>query len=714
MKRIINLLLVIAIVAGLPIHNSAAQERRPKVEITSPFRPEPLRPPPSRTDHTASRALALRVYDIQRWMDRTEAPPTLSPGRLGTFALGGDLRLQNVQYTIESSALVIVAEKLRIGANVTIDASTHRTSGSAGKVILLATEIICEPGGALRVVANGLGVSTNGGQVLVGGESQPIVAAGALPPCITATANGAPAKTAVVRDHRPSSGAGGGGVGVSTAPPVIRDHRRRAATSGPTPPPYQPTAPPRVITQTYPAGTPGRIVSTRDIRAITQSEGLAQSAWSMWVVERLDSLRVEIYDASRRGDRQRLVSLFREYEEFNPSAQMISADMRDRYLTVVADLQAYRASALPALWVEELSVRPGGVPQPVTAFTEGATFKTSLAPTHALASRATIDGRSVLGTIDYRSERPDELAIEAEWELSVDPWMELLAVEQLRKRGQTLDGVFGGWALEAKPMQEMAVRSATATLLPGGRRLRMRVVADAARANLVFWRLLNSAGLPWTVDWKFIEPGTGRVVNGTWAGPPLTLARQRHPQVVLEDGHLVNKGPHAVVVNYLRKKDGFFVALNPAIRIAAGERVAVTTRGVAEIPPEAVESLFNPETFGTDFHVLNGEQVVDRVVVKNLLPTSDDERGVFDRVEITVKTGVEGDTATGVATAGPFVLSATGTRAGEISIPFLRLARGDRQVTIEGRAYYAGGSYRTLKPTTFDTLAIAITPEMFQ
>ena len=38
------------------------------------------------------------------------------------------------------------------------------------------------------------------------------------------------------------------------------------------------------------------------------------------------------------------------------------------------------------------------------------------------------------------------------------------------------------------------------------------------------------------------------------------------------------------------------------------------------------------------------------------------------------------------------------------------LSASDAEIT----AYYAGGSYRTLKPTKFDTLSIAITVEMFQ
>lgn len=694
MRRIITAALLAATAAGFAGEQTSAQERRPRVEIRSGFGTEPLPPPPA-----PATFMAATTSDVQRWMDRSDAPGTLASSGRATIVLAGDLRLHNVQYRIEAPVLVLVADKLRIGSNVMIEATGRGRRGAGGTVILLANEIVCEPGGALHVVSNGVVPSGGGGQVLVAGVSQPATPAGALPPCIAATVDGAPQATGEVHDHRRGGGAR-----------VVRDRRDGQR------PPSQPT--PSVETQTYPAGAAGRVFASPDISAITRSEVLAQTGWSMWAVERLELLRLNIYDASRRGDRQRVVSLFREYEAFNPSSQTVSADMRDRYLAVVGDLQTYRQNAMPPLWVEEVVVRPGGLPQPVTTFTEGSTFRTSLAPTHALASRARIDGRSVLGLIDYRSERPDEIGIEVEWELSVDPWVEQLVAKQLMKKGQRLDGLFSGWVLDAKPMQEMGVRSATATLLPGGRRLRMRLIADAERGNLVFWRLLNSAGLPWSVDWKFTEPGSGRVVTGTWAGPALTLARQRDPQVALEDGHLVNKGPHAVVVNYLRTNDGSFVALNPVMRLAAGERVpvprAVARVGPSAIPPEAVESAFNPDTFGNDFYVLNGDQVVDRVVVRNLLPTSDDARGAFDRLEITVKADVEGGSAEGTATAGPFVLSAAGTKAAEISLPFLRLARGQRQVAIEGRAYYAGGSYRTLKPTTFDTLSIAITPDMFQ
>ena len=268
-------------------------------------------------------------------------------------------------------------------------------------------------------------------------------------------------------------------------------------------------------------------------------------------------------------------------------------------------------------------------------------------------------------------------------------------------------------------MQELGVRSGTATLQPGGRRLQLRLVVDADRANLVFWRLLNSGGLPWSVDWRFTEPKTGRVVNGTWAGPPLSLARQRDPLVRIAGTEIVNAGTSPVTINYLRLGDGSFWAPSPLPRVNAGEKIPVPSPpgapgGAVTLPPEAVETAFDPGEFSKDFYVLNGEHMVDRVIVKNALPTSDDARGAFDYLEISLTTGVAGGSEADTATAGPFRLSAVGTLASEVSIPLLRLSRGSRQVTVVGRAYYAGGSYRTLRPTTFDTASIIVTAALFQ
>ncbi|MGH7359949.1 MAG: hypothetical protein ACREJR_14145, partial [Candidatus Rokuibacteriota bacterium] len=240
---------------------------------------------------------------------------------------------------------------------------------------------------------------------------------------------------------------------------------------------------------------------------------------------------------------------------------------------------------------------------------------------------------------------------------------------------------------------------------------------DADRANLVFWRLLNSGGLPWAVDWRFTEPKTGRVVTGTWAGPPLSLVRQRDPLVRVSGTEIVNAGTSPATINYLRLGDGSFWAPTPALRLNAGEKIPIPSPpgargGAVTLPPEAIETAFDPGAFANDFYVLNGEHVVDRLTVRNALPTSDDARGAFDYLEVSLTTQVPGGSEADAATAGPFRLSAAGTLGSEVSIPLLRLSRGGRQVTMAGRAYYAGGSHRTLAPRMFDTTTIIVTAEL--
>jgi hypothetical protein len=647
------------------------------------------------------------TYDVQRWLDRSDLPPDLAGTARGTIALARDLTLADRQYALDTPLLVVVAESLRISGSVTIDLSARAAGKPAGALVLLAKRITCEPGGSLRVVSNGAAAQPGrpggaGGNLTVApsapggtapaalrGPRAPLAlefrrarerSPGGLPACISHVAEGATGAEILVRDHRG---------------PKVVEYRRPG-----------------------PKGPAGTVKTFADIKAAAQADSVARTAWSLWAVERLQSLWLAIYDAGRTRDDQRLLQLFREYEGLDVPADAIEAGLRKDYLETLADLNRYRETALAPLFVEELTVQPGGLPQSVSVFTEGATLRRSLAPTHALVLRENVGGRSVLGLLEYRNDHPDELAIEVWWELTVDPWIEQLAAARLAERDQAL-GVFAAWSLEGKPMQELGIRSGTAKLQPGGRRLHLRLVVDADRANLVFWRLLNSGGLPWAVDWRFTEPRTGRVVTGTWAGPPLSLVRQRDPVVRVSGSEIVNAGTSPATINYLRLGDGSFWAPNPALRLGAGEKIPVPAApaapgGAVTVPAEAVETAFDPAAFGNDFYVLNGEQVVDRIVVKNALPASDDARGAFDYVEVSLTTRVAGGSDADAATAGPFRLSAAGTLASEVSIPLLRLSRGGRQVTMVGRAYYAGGSYRTLKPTTFDTSSIILTPALFE
>lgn len=695
-------------------HAAGQAPEQPRVTITSATPSAPLKAP---RKAAAPTVMARRAFDVQSWFGRTEPPADLSTGSRGLVILARELTLENRRYTLDTPQLVMVVDRLRVGPNTVIDVSGRRVRAAGGEVVIIARQITCESGGGLQLVSRGGPRRGEGGSIILSAgrvdgavsaarfrpaeamrrpardvaiapgrpqgtprPQQPVRPSApiALAPCISAAVDGGPGGVVTVRDHRPG---------------------RRPETTRQTPP-----------------GRPGRALS-KPLRAAIQDDTFVQTAWSMWALEWVEGLQLEIYQASQVGDHPRLLALLREYAAFDGPVELVTSDMRAQYAGVLGELNEYRRTALPALSVEEVTVQPAALPQTLTVFTEGATLRAFLAPTHALAAQTSIGGRSVLGLIEYQPERSDELAIEVEWELTVDPWAERLAAEHLEKKGQPLDGVFTGWSLDAKPLQELGVRSALATLLPGGRRLRVRFVVDAARANLVFWRLLNSTGLAWTVDWSFREASTSRVVTGTWAGPPLSLIRQRESAVTLRDGALVNDGSSPVTVSYLRNEDGSFVALDPAVRLNAGETIAlpeaVNAAAPRSIPPEAVETAFDPERFASDFHVLNAEEVVDRLVIRNNLPTSDPLRGAFDRLRITVTAAIDGDSTTEPSAMGPFELSATGTRGGQISLPVLRLARGARRVTVQGTAYYAHGE-RTLAPTTFDTLTIAITDDMFR
>lgn len=655
--------LALALIAVAP---ATGQPATGQVIITSKPSMEPLRPPITRP-----LIMTRPVFEILSWFDRTEPSGSPPASPRGTVVLARDLTLQNLSYKLDTPQLVLVADKLRIGPNAGFDVTGQRRR-PGGKIVIIAREITCESGGGLQLVSKGGPGAAGGSIVVVAGSTEPSGASGAMPACVTGVVDGGPALE-------------------------VRDHRRD----------------PPVVT-TIPPGTAGSVAAS-PLRTAIQADAFAQTAWSMWAIEWLDSLQLGIYDASRRNDYSRVLTLLREYAGFDAPAELVEPSSRASYIALLDHLNMYRKTALPALSVEERTILPGGLPQTVAVFTEGATLRTLLAPTHALASRKTVGGRSVLGLIEYRNQNPNELTIEVEWELTVDPWVERLASEQLTKSGQRLDGVFAGWSLEPKPMQELAMRSAAATLLPGGRQLRVSFVVDADRANLVFWRLLNSAGMPWSVDWTFTERETGRVVKGTWAGPPLSLVRQREPLVAVSNGSLVNNGPSPMGVTYVRDKDGSFVALNPTLRIGPRETVPLPAGAAlaVSVPPEAIETSFDPEHFDSHFYVKNAEPLVDHVVIKNNLPTSETGYDAFDYLEVTVRAVVEGNTSLAPAVWPGVRLLARGTAEGEKALPFLRLTQGARRITIEGRAYYTNGE-RTLKPTTFDTMSVTITRDMFR
>ncbi len=482
--------------------------------------------------------------------------------------------------------------------------------------------------------------------------------------------------------------------------------------TAPKPPPPAPAQP---ATEKVEPGSVGAVRAFRDARAAADGVPGAGAVLSAWPVLRVEALYRAVADASRRRDVDELLALFEGYQRLEDA--QVEGELAERYLDTLNAMNEARGKVLQPLYVDELIVQPVTIPQTLSVFVEGATLRTTVGPTHALAARTTVAGKSVFGVLEYRDDRPDEIAIEAEWELTIDPWVEQVARKRLAEKGRRLEGAFTGWSLEAKPIDEIGVRSASAVLLPGGRRIRVRLAVDGARANMVLWRLLSSNGLAWTVDWTFTEAGTGRVVKGNWAGPPLSLTKRREQPVRVVEGRLVNSGTVPLTVSYLRAGDGEFHPLHPALRLGPGESVPLPERAPREgvsVPPEAVEAALDPNRFAEELHIVNAAQNVDRVVVRNALPSVDPERGNLDYVEVYVSSRPPGASAAEAAVAGPFQLSAAGTRGAEIAVPFLRLGRGERQVTVSGRAFYVGGSFRTLSEATFDTTTIVITAEQLR
>src|SRR5262249_46216334 len=148
-----------------------------------------------------------------------------------------------------------------------------------------------------------------------------------------------------------------GGVGATI---TVRDHRG-----------------PKVIEtkQIVPGGPQGKAKPFPDLRAAAQAAPLAGVAWSLWTVERLEDLSLAIREAERRQDDQGQLKLFREYEGLGLPGGMIDTSLRKDYLALLDDLNRYRETALPPLFVEELTVQPAALPQSVSLFTEGATLR---------------------------------------------------------------------------------------------------------------------------------------------------------------------------------------------------------------------------------------------------------------------------------------------------------------------------------------------------
>lgn len=658
------------------------------------------------------------------WMGQQKAAPTLE-ARGAMTILADDLTLAGGAFALGgTSRLWLAARTLRITGRVTIDVSSRTAGEPGGMFTLLAEAVRCAPGGVLTITSNGGSSSspgvagTDGGTLTVAVDSigpdgeaaapraaaqGPRAAARPLPPAQspmwTAQGRGDPSTNRQSVECISFSSTGGRGIGKAVQF-IDRAGRRRTRFEPPTP------------------GRPGTIVRVANRAAAASQQDDARLALSRWTVAALQRLRGRILDADAAEDYATLVQLFVRYAAFAPPADL-HPRMREEYDELRAELNKYRGEVLLPVFARPIEVTPpAGVAQRLHVFTESSPFRQTLAPTHLLASGIDFEGRKVLGLLEYDPNRPDEITIEVELELTVDPWLAALAAAHLRAEGEAVEGMFSGWTLKARPIEEIGVKESRVTALPGGRRMRVRLVLEGQKAGTMFWNLFSGTGIPLTYDWEFRGGSNQPVTNGTWSGPTLSFARRAAHTLRVEGGRVRNDGPAPVLIEYVALGETKFVGLARAVRIEAGHAVDLKELGVAVdgstvwIPPQAVITTLDPREIERAFYVVNGQQFIQHVTLTNLLPAYDSPSGgALHYVEVFVAIGA-GAQADATKRAGPFRLSAAQTTGSEIRLPFLRPGKGSERITVWGAAHYDNGGCQTIVATTFESGVATVTPSM--
>jgi hypothetical protein len=279
--------------------------------------------------------------------------------------------------------------------------------------------------------------------------------------------------------------------------------------------------------------------------------------------------------------------------------------------------------------------------------------------------------------------------------------------------------MFTGWHLQARPIEEIGVNESRISVLPGGQRMRVRLVIDGRKAGAVFWKLFSGDGIPLVYDWEY-RAGDGKpVTSGTWAGPTLSLARRERHEARIENGSIRNSGEAPVVIEYVGLGPTEFFALARAISLAPGDSSPLSEAGLPPdanvdglwIPPHAVLTMLDPLDVERSFSLLNGDQFIQHITITNLLAAHDEQLGgALEYVEVFATVGEEASRDEG--RLGPFRLSAAHTTGSEVRVPVLRVGPREDRVTIWGAAFYENGSCQSLPPTTLDTWDVKLTTSM--
>lgn len=473
------------------------------------------------------------------------------------------------------------------------------------------------------------------------------------------------------------------------------------------------------------AGRPGSVRLFDDLKdavAVLQGEprrpyGLPVAshstgyAVSKWVVRLLDDAITGVRVAGLSAGKIEAARRLRQATDVVGGTYPLLAEDRADFEQHLISLEALQERYQTALWTSSRSLSgPGGLPLPVDLYTEGRELRTRVAPTSALVRSRVLGGRRVLGLLELDPDQPDTVRMEFEVELTVDPWLEALLTEALVAEGDDYAGMFSNWILEGRELSDLGIRDSEVRV--SGTSVQVSLTVDVARASLMMAKLASSAGLPLSFDWQYRDDLNQR---GVWHGPALSLQRRADPGVRVDhEGRATNRSDVALTIEYVQIGDAFHSVRQT---VQPGQTVAVLPTGAdpvqATIPAEAVAySGMDPFRFEQDFHIVNGQELVEQITVANMLGFDPERGGALDYVEIRLTYRVREGEASDEASAGPYRLSARGTKGSEMTVSFLKPQRALRQIRISGTAYYENESSQKLTTTAFSDLTIKITEEM--
>jgi len=689
------------------------------------------------------------VRTVDNWITTGSVAPTsiqIKPGakeKAVTVILASEIELGDRVYETKGRRnsprnVILVADTIRITGPVTFDLSGYDLDASStightlkdrsgGDLILLARNFVCEPNGKLIFRSSG----GRGHDAVTVHDHRTSTQRRTAAPKVTAIPRTAVVPKAVVRDHRttpqenapsPSTGGGLGGNLVIAAERFVYGSGLHEADA------FRDLGCIEGLTQGGAGTVAGRSGTVRlfdnmkdaaaelqqDRRAygIPAASHSANYAISKWVTTLLDDavtgIRVAGLTTGRieAARRLRQATSLADWEKYP-----VLPEDRPAFEEHLIDLDRLKDQYQTALWTSSRSLaNPSGVPLQVDLFTDGRELRTRVAPTLSLVRSRVLGGRKVIGLLEFDPERPDIVRMEFEVELTVDPWLEGLLVAELASEGDEYAGIFSNWILTGREISELGIRESSVTA--SGETVRVSLTVDAARASLIMANLASSGGLPLTFDWQYRNDLN---LTGVWRGPGLSLQRRTDPAVELDGaGMATNTSDVDLTIEYVRVGDDFH-PLN--LTLHPGETAAVLPTGAdptqATIPAAAVAySGVDPFRFESDFHIINGEELVEQITVTNRLGLDPARGGALEYVEVNLTYIVDSDDTSYEVPAGPYRLSSRETTGSEITVSFLKPQRALRRILVSGTAYYENDSLQTLTTTTFSDLTIKITDAM--